>query len=188
MRKYILTLAMLLLTANSWAGTSNLDIVNVSRTLTLTSPSATLTMNGVSATAFLRNVSVTGVLSATTVSTTQLNATRISSTQAVKAFAVVNGNVSPSVFIGTPFNFSSVAKLAGGKYLMTFTTPMNDANYAIFGATYLSSDRAAPCFGTSDGAVSGGVSPTTVAFRVNTFVCTTGGSADNIFYVMVVGN
>lgn len=179
MNKFLLTLAMVLLTANSWAGTSALDVITVSRTLTLTSPSAALTMNGASATAFLRNVSVTGVLSATTVSASNGNFANISATQVLKAWGSVNA---PAAALYKGFNVSSVQRVALGRYGVSFTTPLNDANYALtLGAVQATGNATCITIGDSTGAIS----PTIAGFRVFIFNCSSGGAIETSFSFQV---
>lgn len=186
MNKYILTLAMALFSANTWAGTSNLDIVTVSRTLTLTSPSAALTMNGVSATAFLRNVSVTGVLSATTVSATNVSATNISHPGVAKAWGYINARVSPSVILAS-YNVASTTRLSTGKEIVTFTSPLTSAFYAITLTPVADNVTGAICAAVGNSSAAAAPSPTTTGFQLDLYNCS-GGQRDTGYFFTVFGN
>lgn len=185
MNKYILTLCLALSPLVSWAGTSNLDVVNVSRTLTLTSPSAVISMTGASATAYLRNISATTV-SATTVSATNISATNISSRGVAKAWGYINAGVSPSVILAS-FNVSSTTRLSAGKEVITFSQPMTSANYAVTLSVYANNVTGAVCGAIGNAAAAGGVSPTMSTFQVDIYNCS-GGQRDTGYFFTVFGN
>lgn len=118
-----LTALFVLLSIPAWAG-SSLSSVNVSETLTMTSPSAIISMTGVSSTANIR------FISSTLVSSTNISATNITNAGVAKAWINFNG-VGGCSIRGVPLNVSSCTRIATGQYGISFTTPLSSAFYSI---------------------------------------------------------
>jgi len=123
--RYLIALLSLFISANGWAGTSALDVVTVSRTLTLTSPSAYISMTGVSATAYIRNVSATNVSASSKIS---VGSTDLTSASISKAW-VLGGSLTGTWAVSASYNVSSISRITAGEYNVSFTTPFSSANY-----------------------------------------------------------
>lgn len=170
MKKLLFLFSLLSLPA--YAGTSSLDVVTISRTLTLTSPSAVISMTGVSSTANLRTVV------ASTVSSTSYIGRAIP-----KAWAKMDGN-SCSVTAG--FNVSSCTRVSAGVYGVSFTTPMADANYIV---NCMARGSAIANVATGFSQASGNASPTASGFNFAVYATSSGSPLDSgDIQCIVIGN